>query len=190
MSTITQPRHEWLPRVALAATLAAVLAGCGGGGSEGGGGGYGGGQPTQEPEGTADPGATTVLVEDASGASLLTDADGRTLYVSEQEQGESLCTSAECTAVWIPLTVPEGETPTGPSELTGTLDTLPVQDGLEQVTLDDRPLYTFAFDTSGGETSGEGVTDTFDGVTFTWHAATADGSQVEPGTTDDGGSGY
>ncbi|WP_163544475.1 hypothetical protein [Occultella kanbiaonis] len=134
--------------------------------------------------------ATTVLVEGASGASLLTDADGRTLYVSEQEQGEALCTGAECTAVWIPLTVPEGGTPTGPADLAGTLGTLVAQDGRAQVTLDDRPLYTFALDTSGGETTGEGVTDTFDGVTFTWHAATVDGTRVEPGTSDDGGSGY
>jgi Secreted repeat of unknown function len=35
-----------------------------------------------------------------------------------------------------------------------------------------KPLYTFTLDNSAGHAGGNGVTDSFAGMTFTWHAAT------------------
>jgi predicted lipoprotein with Yx(FWY)xxD motif len=119
---------------------------------------------------------TTVAVRSTDGGSVLTDAQGRTLYESDQEDGEALCTSSDCTAIWAPLTVSGDAAPTGPSEVTGSLSTIDRSDGSRQVTLDGKPLYTFSFDHAPGETGGDGQRDAFGGTEFTWHAATPDGA--------------
>jgi hypothetical protein len=46
------------------------------------------------------------------------------------------------------------------------------------VTLDGRPLYTFTEDPGAGEVTGNDVTDSFDGMKFTWHALTPGGAEV------------
>ena len=96
---------------------------------------------------------------------MLTDARGNTLYESEQESGKVLCTSSGCTAVWRPLTVSGDAQPTASSGVTGDLSTMQRPDGTRQVTLDDKPLYTFSFDHGPGDTSGNGVQDSFGSTT-------------------------
>ncbi len=44
------------------------------------------------------------------------------------------------------------------------------------MTLDGAPLYTFAEDSGPGTATGDGVSDQFDGQSFTWHAVTVGGS--------------
>lgn len=137
-----------------------------------------------------------VTIGTASGqAGVLTTPAGRTLYTSEQEDRTVLCKSSACTAVWLPLTVSDGKTPTGPSQLTGKLATMMRPDGKTQVTLDDKPLYTFSFDMGAGQANGDGQKDSFDGVSFTWHAARAAGAASAPSATaaspsSGGGGGY
>ena len=131
--------------------------------------------------GTTAGGSATVTVHDASGhPDVLATANGRTLYMSDQENGKALCTSSDCTAVWLPLTVGAGTTPTGPGQLSGMLGTLKRPDGKAQVTFDDKPLYTFSFDQKAGEVGGDGQKDSFGGTDFTWHAATAGGGAPVP----------
>lgn len=172
-----------LPAVAISAL---ALAGCGSGGSDSG----------TESNGTAETGSsgTTIMVNDASGKTgVLATADGLTLYVSDQEDGKVLCKSSDCTAIWIPLTVNAGQTPTAPDQLTDRLGTVKRPAGEMQVTFDDKPLYTFSFDHEAGETGGNGESDSFDGTDFTWQTATADKSEVAPSTpapTDGGGYDY
>jgi predicted lipoprotein with Yx(FWY)xxD motif len=119
---------------------------------------------------------TTVQVRNAgSSGKVLTDGNGRALYASDQEaSGKLVCTTSDCTAIWTPLLVADGK-PTGPSSITAMLGTIARADGRIQVTLDGRPLYTFTFDHSAGQVSGNGTKDSFNGTNFVWHVATPAG---------------
>jgi len=176
----TDPCPRWLRRAALPAAAIGmlVLAGCS---SSGGGGGSAGSTPSAG-KGTAGASQTTVMIRHVSGMSVLTNSAGRTLYESDQENGSVLCKSSACTAIWLPLTVAAGQTPTGPSRLTGTLSTMPGAGGKTQVALDGKPLYTFSFDHGAGQIGGNGQKDSFSDGSFTWHAALAGGGSA-PSTT-------
>jgi predicted lipoprotein with Yx(FWY)xxD motif len=120
---------------------------------------------------------------------VLTAGDGHTLYTAEQERsGKLSCTSA-CTTIWKPLTVVTGQQPSAPSSVRGKLSTVTRPNGLNQVTLNGAPLYTFSLDHAAGQTNGNGAKDSFNGVHFTWHAATATGAAA-PAQTNSSGSGY
>lgn len=102
----TTPLRSLLRRSALPAVSIAVLtlAGCGTGSGDSSSGSAG------------DPGsqATTVAVRDADGGQVLTDSNGQTLYVSDQEKQQVLCKSNECIGIWSPLMVSPGQTPRRP----------------------------------------------------------------------------
>ena len=155
---------------------AALLAACSSGSS-------GSGTP-------AGGGATTsVSIRSTSGGDVLADQRGRTVYFSDQERTMLRCISSACAAIWTPVTV-SGRV-TAPSGLRGTLGAITRPDGGRQVTLDGRPLYTFSFDHSAGETGGDNVQDSFDGVHYTWHAATASGTALGASASSPaGGYGY
>jgi len=119
---------------------------------------------------------TVVTVSDASGRSVLVDAGGKALYLSNEEKGgQVLCTSGACAAIWTPLTVANRNSLTAPPPLEKKLGTVGRPDGSTQVTLDGSPLYTFSFDHSAGQVNGDGTQDSFDGTNFTWHVATPSG---------------
>jgi predicted lipoprotein with Yx(FWY)xxD motif len=101
------------------------------------------------------------------GGTILVDAQGMTLYrLSGEQNGKFICTSSACVAVWHPLTVGAGNTPTGVSSLA----TVKRPDGSVQVTYKGTPLYTFAQDQSPGQTNGQGIKDV-----GTWSAVTVSG---------------
>jgi predicted lipoprotein with Yx(FWY)xxD motif len=150
--------------VLIASSIA--LAACSSGGGSSGGGSSGAGAAA----------TTTVAVRSTGAGDVLTDATGATLYVSDQEHGTALCKSSACTAIWLPLTVRAGTTPTGPSALSAPLTTLKRPDETMQVALAGKPLYRFYLDHAAGDTSGNGQRDSFDGTNFTWHAATPSGA--------------
>lgn len=176
MRTHTTPRSRTVRSAGALSAAAAgllLLAACGSGGST---------TPASAPASGA--GGTTVTVRDAEGTSVLATSSGRTLYSSTQERGQVLCTSGDCAAIWSPLTVAAGQRPTAPGAVAQDLGTIKRPDGTRQVTFDDRPLYSFTVDHGAGQLGGDGVTDSFDGTEFTWHAATPAGS----GATADPGS--
>jgi predicted lipoprotein with Yx(FWY)xxD motif len=71
------------------------------------------------------------------------------------------------------------------------LATLTRPDGSKQVTLNGAPLYTFSFDHAAGDLKGNGFKDTFNGVHFTWHAATVTGAAAPaPSASASSGGGY
>ena len=119
--------------------------------------------------------ATTVQMRTVAGnPNVLTDSRGRTLYSSDQEAGgKALCTSSACTAIWLPLTTPAGQQPTGPGPVAAELSTLTRPDGTTQVTVNGAPVYTFSLDHGTGQNGGNGQSDSFAGTAFTWHTATA-----------------
>jgi predicted lipoprotein with Yx(FWY)xxD motif len=99
----------------------------------------------------------------SKGREILATSGRRTLYsLSAETGGKFICTKASgCLAVWHPLLVPKGATPTGPVKL-GTIQR---PEGGRQVTYRSRPLYTFGGDTKAGQLNGQGLKDV-----GTWHA--------------------
>lgn len=164
-------------------TLAVVLAACGSSGynSASSGGGSASSMPTAAK--------TTVSAKQVSGVgTVLFDASGMALYTPGEEAGGSIVCTGSCASTWIPLKAGAGR-PTGSGD-TGTLAVVRRPDGTSQVTAGGRPLYTFAED-SAGSVTGNGLTDTFDGTSFTWHAMLAGGTPATgnaTGSTSDSGS--
>lgn len=108
--------------------------------------------------------APTVQTRDAGSlGTVLTGANGKTLYVFDRDTpGTSNCNDT-CASTWPALTLASGQ-PVAPPGLSGTLALITRGDGGKQVTYNDRPLYFFASDAAAGDTKGDGV----GGV---WHAA-------------------
>jgi predicted lipoprotein with Yx(FWY)xxD motif len=147
---------------------AVALAACGGGG-------YGGGGMSSKSTAAAPKTASSTSVSTAHSARLgrsVLIAGGHTLYaLSAETGGRFVCTNKACLALWSPLTVGSGQRPRG----SVALGTVARPDGTRQVTFRGQPLYTFAQDTSPGESRGEGFRDV-----GTWHAVTTGAATPKP----------
>src|SRR5512144_2255855 len=107
---------------------------------------------------------------------VLVDAQGNTLYTNNQDSGSKVACTGQCTGIWQPLAAPSSGQPTSSdSSVQAKLDVVKLPDGSSQVTFGGKPLYTFVQD-SPGQATGNGVTDSFGGTSFTWTAATTGGS--------------
>ncbi len=126
---------------ALGAALLA-LAACGGGSSS--------------SSSASSAGAAQINAASTAKGTVLTDDQGRVLYLfNPDNRGASVCYD-ECAAVWPPaLSV---GTPTAGSGVDSSLlGTTQRKDGTSQVTYDKYPLYTFSFDAKAGDTNGQAV---------------------------------
>lgn len=124
--------------------------------------------------------ATVVNVGQTSLGSVLTGADGKTLYMfTKDSNGKSAC-AASCIGNWPPLTVSAGAAPSAGSGVTGSLSTITRDDGSSQVTIDGHPLYYYAADKAAGDTNGQGVKDTWFAVTPSGDAVQAAGASSAP----------
>jgi predicted lipoprotein with Yx(FWY)xxD motif len=139
--------------------------------------------PAQQPAGpvsTLDlPGVGTVLV----------DTLGRTLYFTDSETAGNIKCTADCAQLWIPAMAPS-RNPQGAG-----VGVIQRPEGTDQLTFQDKPLYTFTLDSKDKPASGHNASDSFGGVAFTWHAVLVKASSPAPTTTDDsgdagGGGGY
>jgi predicted lipoprotein with Yx(FWY)xxD motif len=133
----------------------------------------------------------TGLVRTASsstGGTILVNSHGMTLYALSGEGGSKfICTSAECVAIWHPLTASGLGTPSGS---VASLSTVKRPDGTVQVTYKGKPLYTFAQDTQPGQTNGQGIKDvgTWSVVTVTGSGSPASGATSTSGSSAEGSS--
>jgi len=156
------------PMVA-AAALALVLAACGNDTPA-----DTGPAPTAGPTGTetgAVDGGTEVATSDSDLGTILTDADGRTLYLFEADtDGSSTCYD-DCAATWPALTS-SGDPQAGDGADASLLGTTARDDGTIQVTYAGQPLYHFASDQAAGETNGQGFGDV-------WWVVGPDGAAVK-----------
>lgn len=101
---------------------------------------------------------------------VVVDGKGMTAYFYDQDvkgSGKSTCTGG-CASVW-PAIESDATTPSV-SGVTGTVGTITGVDGKLQVTVDGRPIYTYAADTKAGDVTGQGV----GGV---WYAVNPDGTE-------------
>lgn len=148
----------------LVAVLALLVAACGGGTDSG------AQATTQPPSTSASPGTAaaeqTVSTASSDLGTILTDADGRTLYLFENDnQGDSTCYDS-CADNWPALT---GTAQAGQGADGSMLGTTTRTDGTTQVTYNGWPLYYFSGDSQPGDINGQGIGDV-------WYAMGADGN--------------
>jgi predicted lipoprotein with Yx(FWY)xxD motif len=127
---------------------------------------------------TTSAAATAQAVKTASnaalGATVLVDAEGKTLYhLSGERSGRFLCTSAACVANWPPVSA------SATSSSVGGLETVKRPEGSEQLAYKGEPLYTFAGDKAAGEANGQGIKD----GGHTWEALIPGASAASATTT-------
>jgi predicted lipoprotein with Yx(FWY)xxD motif len=135
---------------------------------------------TAAPAATEAPGTTAAPADAAADAvvttgetelgTVLTDASGLTLYLFTQDSaGSSVCVD-DCAAAWPPVVV-DGDVTVGEGLDAAAFGTITRDDGVVQLTINDKPLYTFASDAAAGDVNGQGVNDV-------WFAVGADGQPV------------
>jgi predicted lipoprotein with Yx(FWY)xxD motif len=175
-----------LPTIAVSALIAA----CGGSSSSN----SAGSSATSQAAAARSEGRAVAIVKTATSPSLhktvLVNAHGMTLYaLSGEGNGRFICTGSACEAVWHPLTLSAGSTPTG---TVSSLSVVERPNGTTQVTYKGMPLYTFAQDHAAGEANGQGVRDV-----GTWSAVTASGeggstpaASTSSSSAEGGGGGY
>ncbi len=111
---------------------------------------------TAAPVNTPTGPATVNVATNAKFGSILTDANGLTLYIFLSDTSTmSTCTGA-CASNW-PALLTNGN-PVAGSGVDGTkLGTTTRADGSVQVTYNGHPLYYFAKDKAAGDTNGQGI---------------------------------
>jgi len=129
-----------------------------------------GGASSSPPGGAGSGSGTTISTGSTSVGTVLTNAQGFTLYyLTSEKGGVDKCTSqAGCNAVWPGLAPPSGGSPTAASGVSGQLSVISTSTGGMEVAYNGWPLHTFAMDTQAGQANGQGITS-FGG---TWFAAT------------------
>ena len=96
---------------------------------------------------------------------ILTNAQGMTLYYRTVDSSSSVC-SGGCASAWPPMLVTGSATPSSATSLPGQLSVSTNANG-KQVEYNGHPLYTYSGDSAPGQTNGQG----FGGV---WFAVTTD----------------
>jgi predicted lipoprotein with Yx(FWY)xxD motif len=117
-----------------------------------------------------------------SGATVLTNAKGFTLYWFAPDTSTTSACTGSCATYWPPVKGPA----TAGAGVTGTLATITRSDGSTQATYNGHPLYTYAADTAPGQASGNNL-NVSGGV---WHEMTASGSAVPATSPSSSSKGY
>ena len=98
-------------------------------------------------------GGALLRTENIGGATVLANAQGRTLYwFAPDSPGKSVC-YGQCAQYWPPVPGPAH----APSGVTGTLGTIQRTGGGTQVTYNGLPLYTYVGDTGPGQANGNNL---------------------------------
>jgi predicted lipoprotein with Yx(FWY)xxD motif len=98
---------------------------------------------------------TTSATVSGKALTILTDAQGMTLYYFQPDTASKAACTAGCVSVWPPLLF-SGGTPQAQGSLPGSLQVASNANG-KQITYNGHPLYTFSGDTAAGQTNGEGI---------------------------------
>ena len=162
-----------LASAAVIPLTALALASCGGGGNDA--------TAASPPPKTASGKSATLGVQSTSLGKILDDSQGRTLYVFQGDSGTKSNCSGACATNWPPLT--SAKPTVGKGASASMIGTTKRSDGKTQVTYNGHPLYTFAGDSSPGDTSGQGVS-AFGGL---WYALSPTGQQVTASASNNSG---
>lgn len=144
---------------------ALLLAACGSSGSSstGSSNGYGSGGSgsTTNATPTTAPATSIAVIKTATATvkgtsqTILTNAQGMTLYYFTPDTATSSACTGSCATAWPPLMFQGSGKPASATSLTGTLSAVSDGNGT-QVEYNGHPLYTFSGDTAPGQTNGEG----------------------------------
>src|SRR5689334_4288319 len=127
-----------------------------------------------QPPGSGTRAMTTVLETNQVGkVTVLTDAEGYTLYWFSPDNPTMSACEASCARTWPPVTAPA----VGGARVTGTLGAIARPDGSLQATYDGHPLYTTTADKLPGQAKGNGVWDNGG----QWHEVVVSGSAPNSG---------
>jgi len=171
----------WAPAGFAAAAL--VVAACG---SSSGGSGGGTAVSTSTPSAASAPSQSSskkLETTTISGKTVLTNANGFTLYWFVPDTSSHSACNGECTQHWTPVPGPA----TAGAGVTGTLGMITRSNGSKQATYDGHPLYTYVADTAPGQAKGNNQNSS-GGV---WHEMTASGAMpasAQPSASTGGGS--
>lgn len=172
-------RSRWWVPTGLAA-VALIGTACGSSATTG-----SGGSPSTSAGATAGSSSSALTTAKISGATVLTNSKGFTLYwFALDTPGKSNC-NGSCVQFWPPVKGPV----TAMSGVTGTFGTITRSDGTMQETWNGHPLYTYAADTAPGQNKGNGL-NLSGGV---WHEVTLSGTAApapSPSSTSGSGGGY
>jgi predicted lipoprotein with Yx(FWY)xxD motif len=127
---------------------------------------------TSEESPAQEMAAADLATAETSLGTIVVDGDGMTAYYflkDVKDSGTSAC-SGDCLTAWPPITT-ESDTPTVEG-VTGEVGTITGTDGSTQITIDGRPIYTFAQDTAPGDVKGQGANDV-------WYVIAPDGSEID-----------
>ncbi|WP_187270696.1 COG4315 family predicted lipoprotein [Lacisediminihabitans profunda] len=151
-----------------AALVALALAGCASSGTSSGA--YGSAQSSSSPApATA---SADIAVGTTTLGKVIVDGTGLTAYVFDKDtpnSGSSACTG-QCASLW-PAITSKSATPQV-SGITGKIGTITGVEGGKQVTVNGRPIYTFAQDKAPGDINGQGV----GGI---WYVVSPSGDEIK-----------
>jgi predicted lipoprotein with Yx(FWY)xxD motif len=99
---------------------------------------------------------TTTVTVSGKSETVLTTADGMTLYYFVPDTAAKTACTGGCVASWPALLFTGSGSPSAATKLPGELEVYPNANG-KQVIYNDHPLYTFTGDTAAGQTNGQGV---------------------------------
>ena len=117
----------------------------------------GGTTPTTAPSSNSAAVLKTASVTlNGQSVTMLTNAQGKTLYYFKPDSATKSACFGACAGNWPPLLFTSSGSPTSASTLSGTLTVVRDANG-QQVEYNGHPLYTFAQDTAPGQTNGEGI---------------------------------
>jgi predicted lipoprotein with Yx(FWY)xxD motif len=174
MITITHHRAVRATAAAGLVSLGLLVAACGSSGSSSapttGGSSTSAAPATSASSSAAAAGQVQIKTESVSLGTVLTNAQGFSLYwFAPDTSTHSACTGS-CATYWPPVI----GTPTAASgvTLTGKFGTITRSDGTTQATYNGHPLYTYKGDTSAGQVTGNGL-NVSGGL---WYAVTSSGS--------------
>ncbi|HEX6481696.1 MAG TPA: hypothetical protein VF043_22870 [Ktedonobacteraceae bacterium] len=148
-----------------------LLAACGNSTTTGSSSGGTGSTPTTAPT-TAPTAAPSAAIKTATATvkgqslTILTDAQGKTLYYFTPDTSAKIACTGGCAQAWPPLVFTGTGTPTSATSLPGTLSVFNNANG-NQVEYSGYPLYTYSGDTAAGQTNGQGLFGK-------WYVATPD----------------
>ena len=100
--------------------------------------------------------ATSTATVNGTSETILTDAQGKTLYYFTADTATTSACTSTCGQTWPALLATGSGTPTSATTLPGTLTMQTTGNG-NQIAYNGHLLYTYSGDTAPGQTSGEGI---------------------------------
>ena len=169
---------RWLAPAGLA-VVGLIAAGCGSSGVSSAPAGSGSSAHSGAPASAGSPLKTASV----SGATVLTNAKGFTLYWFVPDTSTKSNCNGSCATIWPPVTGPA----TAGTSVTGKLTMITRSDGSTQAAYNGHPLYTYTGDTGPGQNNGNGL----NASGGTWHEVTVSGSAPasSPSSSSGGGGG-